>query len=294
MTARGNGLRASAYAVLIEIEESLGDPMLAALAAREIAAYLEPTPGPGGTTRLIVYVDVLQRAPARTVLAGLTPAMAGDPPAESESPQDGVTPETSEGEPAGGSAKGSTDDLATDAAFAALVEAFHRTPDERTWPAAEDLPADPAPPGYAGSSRTALPSDTVLPAESPRRVAKKFDPRTDVDRRRPAPPVPPRPSSASPEPVNGLDPQLDDEIDDEEHYIPPPLPRLDPPPFATRWALVGLMLGLALLLLPTVLDFGHRTSLDIAGVVCVLGCGALLVSRLHDRSPDDPDDGAVV
>ncbi len=82
MTARSNGLRASAYALLLEIEESLGDAMLTALAARDIAAYVEPVAGPGGTTRLTLYVDVLQRAPAGVVLAGLTPAMAGDPPAD--------------------------------------------------------------------------------------------------------------------------------------------------------------------------------------------------------------------
>jgi hypothetical protein len=28
--------------------------------------------------------------------------------------------------------------------------------------------------------------------------------------------------------------------------------------------------------------------------VFVLGSGAVLISRLHDRSPNDPDDGAVV
>jgi hypothetical protein len=59
MTARSNGLRASAYAILLEIEESLGDAMLTALAARDIAAYVEPVAGPGGTTRLTLYVDVL-------------------------------------------------------------------------------------------------------------------------------------------------------------------------------------------------------------------------------------------
>jgi hypothetical protein len=122
----------------------------------------------------------------------------------------------------------------------------------------------------------------------PRRIAKKFDPATDIDRRRPASPVP----SSKPDPSVGDSP--DDSLDDEEHYTPPPLPRLDPPPFAIRWALVGLMVGLAMLLVPTLFDFGHRTSLDIAGVVCVLGSGGILVSRLRDRSPDDPDDGAVV
>jgi hypothetical protein len=49
-----------------------------------------------------------------------------------------------------------------------------------------------------------------------------------------------------------------------------------------------------MLLVPTFFDFAHGTSLDIAGVVCVLGSGGVLVSRLRDRSPDDPDDGAVV
>jgi hypothetical protein len=278
MTPRNNGLRASAYAVLIEIEESLGDPMLAALAARQIAAYVQPTPGPGGTTRLTVYVDALQRALAGAVLAGLTPAMAVDPPAESEPPREGVAPDPTPGEMVGA--------VADDAAFAALVEAFHRTPDERTWPDAEDLPADSAPP------QSARPADTVLPAVPPNRVTKKFDPATDIDRRRTAAPLP----SPQSDPSAGKlpDDSFDDSLEDEEHYTPPPLPRLDPPPFAIRWALVGLMLGLAMLLVPTFFDFGHRTSLDILGVVCVLGSGAVLVSRLRDRSPDDPDDGAVV
>jgi hypothetical protein len=286
MTPRSNGLRASAYAVLIEIEESLGDPMLAALAARQIAAYVQPAPGPGGTTRLTLYVDALQRAPAGAVLAGLTPAMAGDPPAESEAPRDGGTPDPAAGEMAANMADDIADDTADDVTFAALVEAFHRTPQERTWPDAEDLPADAAPP------ETARPADTVLPAVPPRRITKKFDPATDVDRRRPASPVP----SPNPEPAfdEAPDEALDEALDEEEHYTPPPLPRLDPPPFAIRWALVGLMLGLAMLLVPTLFDFGHRTSLDIAGVVCVLGSGGVLVSRLRDRSPDDPDDGAVV
>ncbi|HEX4019370.1 MAG TPA: hypothetical protein VHX15_21735 [Frankiaceae bacterium] len=289
MTPRNNGLRASAYAALIEIEESLGDPMLAALAARQIAAYVQPTPGPGGTTRLTLYVDAMQRAPAGAVLAGLTPAMAGDPPADSEPPRDVVASDPT--------ADSMSDPMADDAAFAALVEAFHRTPDERTWPDAEDLPAE-APP-QPEQHQSARPADTVLPAVPPRRITKKFDPATDADRRRPGTPMP------TPKSDPGYERQRDafdhepadaaDELsDDEEHYVPPPLPRLDPAPFAIRWALVGLMLGLAMLLVPTFFDFGHRTSMDVAGVLFILGSGAILVSRLRDRSPDDPDDGAVV
>ena len=277
MTPRNNGLRASAYAVLIEIEESLGEPMLAALAARQIAAYVQPAPGPGGTTRLTLYVDALQRAPAGAVLAGLTPAMAGDPPADSEPPRPprDVVPTDPTAEA-----------MADDAAFAALVENFHRPLQERTWPDAEDLPAEPPTPGAADTAR---PADTVLPAIPPRRITKKFDPATDIDRRRPTPMPPPKPTNNA---FDAFDPVASS--DEEEHYTPPPLPRLDPPPFAIRWALVGLLLGLAMLLVPTFFDFGHRTSMDIAGVGCVLGSGGVLVSRLRDRSPDDPDDGAVV
>jgi hypothetical protein len=275
MTARSNGLRASAYALLLEIEESLGDPMLAALAARDIAAYVEPVAGPSGTTRLTLYVDVLQRAPAGVVLAGLTPAMAGEPPSDGE-PVRESTPDT----PAGASS------APDDAAFAALVEAFHQSPAERTWPDAEDLPTGAIPPGDA-APQTALPSDTVLPAVPPGRITKKWDPRVDGDRRRSASPAP---APNRPEPVE----DFAEPADDEEHYSPPPLGRLEPSPFAVRWALVGLLLGVAMLIVPTLLDFGHGTSLDVAGVLCVVGSGAVLVSRLRDRSPDDPDDGAVV
>ncbi len=278
MNARSNGLRASAYAVLLEIEDSLGDPTLAALAARDIAAYVEPVAGPGGTTRLVLYVDVLQRAPAGAVLAGLTPAaaalqMAGEQPADSEPVRKSDPDPSAESD---------------DAAFAALVEAFHRTPGERTWPDAEDLPTGALPPGSA-RPQTALPADTVLPAAPPRRTDKKWDPQVDGDRRRSYPPAPTPPQ---PPPVEAFD--AVDAVDDDEHYAPEPLPRLEPSHFATRWALIGLLIGLALLLVPTLLDFGHQTSVDVVGVVCVLGSGGVLVSRLRDRSPDDPDDGAVV
>ncbi len=248
MSARSNGLRARAYSVLIEIEESLGDQMLDALAERQIAAYVVPAPGPGRTSRLILHVDAQRRIPAGIVLAELTPAPAGDIAAESEASESPAS-------------RASTED---DAAFAAIVADFYRPAPERTWPASEDVAPEPPP----------------FPTVGPFPV---------VDRRRPSITVTPTPASSAGKKAPDPDP------DEPDHYVAPDLPRLAPSPPATRWAFFALGLGLALMLLPTLFSFGHRTSLDIAGVGCVLGGTCVLLARLRDRSDDDPDDdGAVV
>ncbi len=271
MSTRDNGLQASAYSVLVELEASLGDRMLEALAARSIAAYVVPVAGPGGAARLILHVDAAQRVPAGIVLAGLTPALAGELPGDSEAPGD--TSPASQGGGAAGPTPGAP--LADDDVFAELVASFHRTPTVRTWPAAEDLPDFPPPmPPSATSSR--------IPG--------------GVDRRRPASPRPPaagRPEADTRRPGAGSN--FDGpEFHEEEHYEPPTLPKLTPHSPVVRWALLALTVGLALLLVPTLFAFEHRTTLDVVGVLCVLGGTAALVSRLRDRSPDDPQDGAVV
>ena len=265
MTARSNGLSASAYSVLLEIEESLGDRTLQALAQRQIAAYVLPTPGPGGTTRLLLHVDSQRRVPAGIVLAGLTPAPAGELPPESES-----APEAPIEAPAAAvDEQPAVTGLFDDAAFAEIVAGFHREPTERSWPSAEDLPAEPPTP------------------QQPEKAEKR--PYAGHDRRRPSISVTPdtkadRAERGRPDPLDDLD---------SERYIPEPLPKLAPPPAVVRWAFAGLFLGLGLLLVPTLFALGHRTSLDIAGVLCVLGSTGILLSRLRERSEDD-DDGAVV
>lgn len=82
----------------------------------------------------------------------------------------------------------------------------------------------------------------------------------------------------------------------DEHFVPP-----SPPPFpritaATAWAVLALVGGALLLILPPLLGSSVGPGLELLGVVGVVGGFAALVWRMrdgHDDS-DDHDDGAVV
>lgn len=109
----------------------------------------------------------------------------------------------------------------------------------------------------------------------------------------PIPPIPPAPPPPAPLPGGGSD--LFD-LDTVEHFEPPepePIPR---PVAATRWALVALLAGLALLVAPAVGGDTNATGVQALGVAAIVGAVASLVWRMHDRDDDDddPDDGAVV
>lgn len=81
----------------------------------------------------------------------------------------------------------------------------------------------------------------------------------------------------------------------EEHYQPPeppPLPHLTP---STLAALAACLLGLALLVLPTVLGQSVSGGLSAIGILALVGGAGALVYRLRTKSGQrDPDDGAVV
>lgn len=145
-----------------------------------------------------------------------------------------------------------------EAAFAAIVAGWD-TPSERTWPDAEDVSAAPG-----------------TPPAPPRAT--------------PRPPV--RPQQAAP--VSGHV-AGHDSGDEDEHYVAPPPPPLPRPSGAILLAVAALVLGVALLLAPTLTGLEHRTSYDVVAIGCILGAVALLVSRMRTTSVDDgPDDGAVV
>jgi hypothetical protein len=301
MNARGNGLRASAYAVLIEVDETTGARLLDALAERQIAAYVVPAPGPVGARRFILHVDASRRLPARSVLAGLMPAHAAEPGADAaETTADGAA------EPASGH-----DADQIDALFSQLVAGFHDAPEVRSWPEAEDLPGEaPSPPAARPTDpwvRKPEPWDPVADGERRRRAAADrpdagpdavADPPTQAPPTAAQPPVvrkPPTPPAAAA--GSGPRDYAVDEDPDDSHYVPPHLPKLRPTTAATRWAFTAMAFGLALLLVPTLLTLEHTTATDVAGVACILGATAFLLTRLRpdsSGSPDDPDDGAVV
>jgi hypothetical protein len=80
---------------------------------------------------------------------------------------------------------------------------------------------------------------------------------------------------------------------DSDHYVPPPtppLPRLAP---ITRWALIGILVGILALVLPLMIGLNAPAWTCAAAVAAIVGGGAVIVARMGNE-PHDGDDGAVV
>jgi hypothetical protein len=82
---------------------------------------------------------------------------------------------------------------------------------------------------------------------------------------------------------------------DEEHYVPPeppPLPKLRP---LTITALVLVILGVILLIVPTLIGLDARIATPIALLAVTCGGGMLLLrARQNPKDPDARDDGAQI
>lgn len=105
-----------------------------------------------------------------------------------------------------------------------------------------------------------------------------------------APPHPPEPSQA----WRGHGTDWDwSWSTDEEHYVPPdppPLPKLRP---LTILSLVLIVLGVVLLIIPTLIGLSATIATPIALLAVTCGGGMLLVRAR--RTPKDPnDDGAQI
>ena len=280
---RDNGLDATEYAVAGDVDPRVGEHLLDVLAAGGIAAYLQPSADLNPVTRTTtvpprptdrLYVDRVHLTTAQDYLTQL--ADEGLPPGENEP------------------------DI--EAEWAKIIAGYHTevTADTRPWPAVEDVPADRevVPEKEAAVDRTG--DETADPPTGGTATAVRPGPATTGVR--------PLTSATDisgisvggradePSLLDGLDTFGRDLPEDpDEGYTPPPPPPLPQVSKFSVAAVLGIIVGFALLLFPALLPI-DRSLVTIIGFVGILTGFVTLVWRLRpgDEEEDDPDDGAVV
>jgi hypothetical protein len=266
VTRRDNGLPATSYVRLTDVETHVVDGLLDRLRDEDVAAYVAPSAGrrgPYGDTVLpgmpsdTVYVDSDRRDQARVVV-------------------DRYLAEVSE-----------------ELAWAGILAGYDQPSVDEVprWPASEDVEASAEDPGTdAGrsggrSTGDQLTYDSTLsgfeelrkppePGRSDRQEAEEEQARAEAE------------EAALREAEEAM----------EGHFEPPPPPPVPLPDFVGRLAWAGLLGGPLFLIASTILD------LDVAGwpgftaLAAFVGGFLTLVARMNDRPPTDsgPDDGAVV
>lgn len=282
---RDNGLDASAYVEVRDVDPRVGEEMLDLLRGVGVAAFLEPKvdndpyrwgaalPSPPKDR---LYVDRDAQETAREILEhpdlASAHAAAG---ASAAAVPDAAREERSR------SQRFELDDSDVDDRFEELIAGFTRS-DVPDAPARDDhvgvRPPGPLPEAAPDQTDSEVP-DAAESAAAPERV------------------TPPAQGSASVDdpliwrgPTGPIGPAADDPA---EHYNPP-----DPPPWRapSRQAQLGilvLLLGAVLLFFPDLIGLSGQVSVFL-GVVGIAGGVGLLVLRLHKGDRDDDDDGAVV
>jgi hypothetical protein len=256
---RSNGLTASAYTPIADLEPLVADALLADLRVQGVAAYTKPvessaTPGFDRPEFRVsvkdrLYVDTTASRRVCQLLALQSPDLDA-----------------------------ANDDLT----WAQIVATFDQpvAPGTAAWPPQEDIDTQPG--RDTGPAATSPPA-TDISAGAP---AGDVDVGRDTDsgrrdRRR---------SDRHP----GSDPPKD--ADATEHFVPPappPLPRLDPHKQVAWLGLVGGPLLLVIAALFTVALPAWLSFLAVAGFV---GGFVTLIATMDDRTDEDrdSDDGAVV
>lgn len=258
-----NGLYATDYAAVADVDPRVGEHLLDVLGNRGIAAYLQPTSDQHPITRLTtlpgrptdrLYVDRSEVDTAREFLEILA-ADEGDSAATAPAEQAPVAPATRTG-----------DDF--EDAWASIVAGFDETADHSgsdvaPWPEIEDKPAPEPPPKYprwrASGASFGSADDSLL---------------------------------------SGLDSfgaDLADDDDDETYHPPPPppLPRFAMITIASIIAIIG---GITLIADPNLLSIDTAQT-EFLGCAAILAGAVGLIGRLRSGGPDDDDDhnnGAIV
>lgn len=300
---RNNGLDATDWRAIDDLDPRVSEDVLDVLATRGIAAFVQPSMDVDPITRSAtvpsrptdrLYVDRRQVVAARDLLRRLLGAGPGpvgdatdttsdptdptDPTEPDPGPRPATDPRTADprtAEPAGARA-----DL--DATFAGIVAGFDQPVDPTAayWPAAENLP---------GRSSTG-PAETGFAEPAPDR-----DP-TEPPSRHPAGLVDAR-SLTEPSLLDGLDTFGADLPDDlPDRFVPPPPPPL---PRLSRQSVLGalaIVAGLLMLLGFPDLPLDRTTTMLLGFAALLSGAIALILRLRPGTDPDEsrPDDGAQV
>lgn len=255
---RGNGLEASSYVAIADLDPRVADNMLEVLREAGVAAYAEPclpqqglllevTLPPAPLDRL--HVDREEALRARELLKRLL-ARDADDSEDSEDSEDSADQEDSED--ADEPRAASSDD---DQVWAQIVQAYEADSKDPVapWPTVED--ADDAETDETGAVKT---KDRPEPEDGD----EESEPATAAA--------------------------------DQDRYIPPPpppLPKVDP---ITKLCWGITLAGPVLMLLAAFAGAYVPSWFMPLGVVAFVGGFVLLVFRMRSGPPDETDDGAVV
>ena len=299
---RANGLPATEWGALVDLDPRLSEALLDRLAQAGVAGYVEPAGGtadPASRAVLLpkrpmdrLWVDASRAEDARAVVvaevADLTALLAEDTPGATAHGLIQAVPRSAAARvlappdlpgPAGPAAEdpasadhaaaGLTGSAHDDEVFRQIIASYDREHDVGTapWPEAEDVLGSAAP-------------DLAVP-EDPARGRSL--------RRRSQPPAEAEPeASALP---SWLEPEA---LEDDGHYEPPPPPPV--PRFQSRTvgSILAIIGGLLLTFAPNVFGLYDSAALGLVGVVCFVSGAGSLVWAMRDTSGDDPDHGAIV
>jgi hypothetical protein len=158
------------------------------------------------------------------------------------------------------------------------------------WPVAEDVPAPHWTPYDMVDGQQTLPLEGLATPDAgesavPRRIIRP------ADRSNASPSAPMTPDDAD---LAGYEQAYDPLSILDEHFVPPTPP---PPPAlrpATKWAILSIVAGFALIIIKTFTD--HVPGAIALGVIGIVGGFVILVAGMRAERTDDSDsdDGAVV
>ena len=330
---RANGLPATDWGALVDLDPRLSEGLLDRLAAAGVAAYVEPATAVDTVHRAVtmparpmdrLWVDPSRADSAREVVASevadLTALLAEDDPGATAfglvhpvpryAARRVLAPPALPGagapvpDPPGAGSPGAGSGGAGPPPDAppALPPMPPMPPKPAMPPTDDDVFAELVARFHSPAAGTATwPAAEDLPAQDPRPAA---DPAGAGGPARPAGPAAPAgpPSAAPPhrrrtdssEPAQPRDWVPPETAEDDGHFVPPPPPPVPRIRLRTFAAVLAVVLGMIGLFVPQLVGLGATYGVGVLGLVLLAGGAAALVWSMRDAPGSGPDDGAIV